>query len=318
MSGGEARWVSSERQYADGLTKDTATQLLADRLRTHLHKITADETYQASRKKKATERAQSANQFARPKAAAALVAAAATLPSTVDGRRWDDTDAVVLYQAIPEIYIEAGPYVFLIVLVLPWTAIGWPTTVRRLNTAPCQSDVATRTDSVDEATTDAQTDATYLQQPLPDMRTFMNRGAQTNSLIHGSSHRSLETLLLDLEVARGYNRRLATAVQQQQNLIDYHMSNRLSYHHVGDIYITPHGRVWHVSEDCAQSRTDKRVQFRTPCAYCTNQWIPVPTHLRYNPRFAVQRVPDTTSASSSTTTQPPEPTYHLAGETGAS
>ena len=54
--GGEARWVSSERQYADGLTKDTATQLLADRLRTHLHKITADETYQASRKKKASER----------------------------------------------------------------------------------------------------------------------------------------------------------------------------------------------------------------------------------------------------------------------
>ena len=33
--GGEARWVSSERQYADGLTKDSATQLLADRLRTH-------------------------------------------------------------------------------------------------------------------------------------------------------------------------------------------------------------------------------------------------------------------------------------------
>ena len=30
--GGSARWVSSERQYADGLTKDSATQLLADRL----------------------------------------------------------------------------------------------------------------------------------------------------------------------------------------------------------------------------------------------------------------------------------------------
>ena len=33
----------------------SATQLLADRLRTHQHKITADETYQASRKKDATE-----------------------------------------------------------------------------------------------------------------------------------------------------------------------------------------------------------------------------------------------------------------------
>ena len=63
--GGEARWLSSERLYADGLTKDPATQLLADRLRTHQHKIIADDTYQASRKKKASERVQSANQFAR-------------------------------------------------------------------------------------------------------------------------------------------------------------------------------------------------------------------------------------------------------------
>ena len=303
--------MSSERQYADGLTKDTATQLLADRLRIHLYKNTADETYQASRKKKASERAQSANQFARPKAAAAMIAAAAILPSTADGRRWDGTDAVILYQTVPEIYIEAGPYIFFIALFVlllvylrPWMSSEWPISLRRFNTAPYQSDVATQTDSVTETTTatsDAQTDATYLQQPLPDMRTFMNRGAQTNSLIHGSSHRSLETLHLDFEVVRDYNRRLATAVQQQQHLIDYHTSNRLSYHHVGDIYITPHGRVWHVSEDCAQSRTDKRVQFRTPCAYCTNQWIPVPAHLRYNPQFAVQRVPDTTSATSSST-----------------
>ena len=327
--GGEARWVSSERQFADGLTKDTATQLLADRLRTHLHKLTADETYQASRKKKATDRAQSANQFARPKAAAAMFAAAAILPSTADGRRWDDIDAVILYQTVPEIYVEAGPYIFFIALLVlllvylrPWMLSEWPISLRRFVTAPCQSDVATQTDNdteIPQVTSDAQTDATFLQQPLPDMRIFMNRGAQTNSLIHGSSHRSLETLHLDLEVVRDYNRRLATAVQQQQHLLDYHTSNRLSYHHVGDIYITPYGRVWHVSEDCAQSRTDKRVQSRTPCAYCTNQCIPpVPAHLRYNPQFAVQRVPDTTSASSSSTTLPPEPMYHLAGETGAS
>ena len=32
-SGPSWRWVSSERQYADGLTKEGARQLLADRLR---------------------------------------------------------------------------------------------------------------------------------------------------------------------------------------------------------------------------------------------------------------------------------------------
>ena len=59
------RWVSSERQYADGLTKTSAAQLLADRLRTHQFKLMDDDSYQAARKKPLAERRASANQFAR-------------------------------------------------------------------------------------------------------------------------------------------------------------------------------------------------------------------------------------------------------------
>ena len=36
------KWVSSARQLADGLTKDSATQLLADRLRTHKNRLSDD------------------------------------------------------------------------------------------------------------------------------------------------------------------------------------------------------------------------------------------------------------------------------------
>ena len=116
--GGSVRWVSSERQYADGLTKDSATQLLADRLRTHQHKITADESYQASRKKDAGERARSANQFARPKAAASAIAATAFFATPSAATRTEDMTALILYHLTDEVaYYETGAYVFAFLLV---------------------------------------------------------------------------------------------------------------------------------------------------------------------------------------------------------
>ena len=40
---GKVRWVSSELQYADGLTKESAAPLLGQRLRSHMTKLTSDE-----------------------------------------------------------------------------------------------------------------------------------------------------------------------------------------------------------------------------------------------------------------------------------
>ena len=58
--GGTLRWVlSSERQLADGLTKDSARQLLADRLRHARVKFLYDPEYTAAKKKPLSERLQS-------------------------------------------------------------------------------------------------------------------------------------------------------------------------------------------------------------------------------------------------------------------
>ena len=69
------RWVSSERQLADGLTKESATQLFADRLRSHKNRPTDDQTYQAARKKDPAKRQASATEFAisRPQALASAM-----------------------------------------------------------------------------------------------------------------------------------------------------------------------------------------------------------------------------------------------------
>ena len=77
--GGKTMWVSSELQYADGLTKDSAAQLLADRMRSHLTRLKADETFQAAKKKDAGQRKKNAEMYAIKKPKRALHAMMATV-----------------------------------------------------------------------------------------------------------------------------------------------------------------------------------------------------------------------------------------------
>ena len=62
--GGSLRWVSSERQYADSLTKMSSRSLLAERLRFHKMKLVWDSQYVRAKKKTAKEREASRNEFA--------------------------------------------------------------------------------------------------------------------------------------------------------------------------------------------------------------------------------------------------------------
>ena len=60
----QLRWVSSEVQLSDGLTKIQARQLLADRLRTHRISLMADSTFQAAKRKTMQERRDNARRNA--------------------------------------------------------------------------------------------------------------------------------------------------------------------------------------------------------------------------------------------------------------
>ena len=64
---GSLRWVSSERQLADGLTKDSARQLLADRLRHGRIKFLWDPDYVAAKKKPLQERLRSQEEGSKKK-----------------------------------------------------------------------------------------------------------------------------------------------------------------------------------------------------------------------------------------------------------
>ena len=61
---GSLKWVSSERQYADGLTKMSTRVLLADRIRYHKMKLAWDPEYTSAKKKDAAAREASRTEFA--------------------------------------------------------------------------------------------------------------------------------------------------------------------------------------------------------------------------------------------------------------
>ena len=64
---GTLRWISSERQFADGLTKASARALLAERLRYGKIKFVWDPSYTAAKKKDRHAREESRNEFAESK-----------------------------------------------------------------------------------------------------------------------------------------------------------------------------------------------------------------------------------------------------------
>eukprot|EP00435_Cladocopium_sp_Y103_P042395 s738_g11.t1 len=76
---GKTSWVSSELQFADGLTKESAGQLLADRLRSHVTRLKTDETFQASKKKDAATRKRNTEMYAIKKPKRALQAMCAVI-----------------------------------------------------------------------------------------------------------------------------------------------------------------------------------------------------------------------------------------------
>ena len=61
---GKTAWVSSELQYADGLTKQSGATLLAQRLRSCMTRLRSDESFQASKKKTPLDRKRNTERYA--------------------------------------------------------------------------------------------------------------------------------------------------------------------------------------------------------------------------------------------------------------
>ena len=86
----KVKWISSETQLADGVTKIAAGQLLADRLRSHVFSLHSDRTFQAAKRKTLAEHQASARRNASGRLVRKGSLGFAVLPNQLEPVRGDD------------------------------------------------------------------------------------------------------------------------------------------------------------------------------------------------------------------------------------
>ena len=118
--GGSLRWASSERQYADLLTKMSSQSLLAERIRFHKMKLVWDSQYVSSKKKTAEEREASRNEFAMPKEkksdsqpttfSTSTTQPTSTIETPLNTNMFEECDAEMNEQELDELYEPVEAY----------------------------------------------------------------------------------------------------------------------------------------------------------------------------------------------------------------
>ena len=262
-------WVSSELQYADGLTKDSAAQLLADRLRSHLTKLKADETFQAAKKKDATQRRKNAEMYAIKKPKRAMKALLATVLWTScygqDDREpiiyIDQTNDLVLYLLVTIIVVLMGN------LYLP--GVG------------CRMFQAFKAQFFKELP-EPETEPQDNPADVPELEPLDNMGENTPRTKEIGIQAVADEMDLHREIYHHTNRanfylkeledlRTRVEVDHTRRKEEYRAKIQEMHSHMTqqNIYITRNGDCWHADHACAARRTLNQIYGRRPCQACS-------------------------------------------------
>eukprot|EP00434_Breviolum_minutum_P021113 symbB.v1.2.018628.t1/scaffold1494.1/size117378/12 len=260
-------WISSELQYADGLTKDSAAQLLADRLRSHLTKLKADDTFQAAKKKDAVQRKKNAEMYAIKKPKRAMKAMLATvLWTTCRGQEEhepiiyiDQTNDIVLYLLVTIIVILMGN------LYMP--GIGprlWEMMKalfqKELPEPELEPEDPPELEPLSKAgETSPRTKEVGIQAVADEVDLYREIHHHTNRA--NFYLKELEDLRTRVEVD---HTRRKNDYQEKIQEMHRHMTQQ-------NIYITRNGECWQADFACAERRTLNQAFGRRPCQACSHR-----------------------------------------------
>ena len=270
--GAGSMWVSSELQYSDGLTKASAAQLLADRLRSHLTRLKSDEDFVASKKKTAAERKKGAEKYAirKPTAmttattmfAAFCTAATQAMPYEIDETYDQEMNFTYILDTNDSEYELTTTIIAMLFGILVLAGLlsmcRWIAAVPRQLLAILAN--LWKVMSLKEAKALETKDVAIQTEDdlIKDLNDLLrkNIGLEEESENHLQQIRELErdndnltTIIRDFNHDR--RRTIVEACQQQ-------------------IYFTADGRAWHASYQCLRNRTAGQILHRTWCAYCVD------------------------------------------------
>lgn len=239
------RWVSSERQLADGLTKVSARQAFVERFRGGFVQLVADESYQASKKKTKADRERtiqetrgSASQVAQSLIALVMAECATKSDATAEG----DVTMLSTCAANRE-YDNVISY-----WVCMWLALG-------IAFALCLAIYVFK-----YFRREADSESRALRDELGETSTKLVRSQEAN-----------QRLLQEIAGLKSQQSRLEHQVQNlQDQILRVENDPRGRLHHRPHIWTTVGGECWHSKEDCRTLLNSSHLLERRPCSCCVD------------------------------------------------
>ena len=270
---GKVMWVSSELQYADGLTKDAAAPLLGQRLRSHMTKLKSDETFQASKKKNISSRKKGENMYAIKRPERALYAMFANYFLDVVNAHETEKggDGTMREHYIPEGYdmFDFMILIFFTMLlgIMVWlgmrcfgtTSISWTTkSSPPKSTRECyvQTD---RTGLEEQRLVELRKDKMKL---LEEVAHFRNEWALAEGNYQENRHQ--------VQVLQRMNQKI---LEECENTLQQKMKVAKQSASLKPIYLAAMGGCWHASRGCVAGRTANVVYERQPCKACSHMFF---------------------------------------------
>ena len=262
------KWLSSELQFADGMTKSSAAMLLAQRLRTHMTRIKPDPNFVAAKKKTPEQRKASQEQYAVKKPEKALLAVLSTtlmhpvMADETEGAFSSDNMLFLVFFTLMMMFAVHG---FLCGVQRTWRSLPpWSTMMTR---SPWTSEQSCAEYHLETTATETavQTD------PRPSEDTLVGLRRQVKDLT-----RRLEQTEEYSEALERQNGRMRQECDQQLETLRKRYDDRLREEITvrlqqilnKPVYHTNHGECWHASEVCARGATLNPIHVKRPCKKC--------------------------------------------------
>ena len=310
-TGAKVKWVSSELQFADGMTKTAAAQLLAQRLRTHRTRIKPDSNFTAAKKKDPELRKRSAEQFALKKPTKQLQSMMAfaylaqqctanniTATTTTDSTFTSNNQWFTILTAILIILLIHAITSLWNAMTRTMSSLWQSTMTRSLRSMDAFESRPAEKKQVEEC--GVQTEPPEEEECVQCLRwkDWVEELTREHMADHASVFREHEA---NLDAAqRGRLQAVADRDQLQERLtraladikklkeqqkedrrrfeiaVDDHVVSGLQRATNREVYVTPSGPVWHSSIHCLQPQYHAGAMKKQPCKMCAHMLAPMP------------------------------------------
>lgn len=258
------RWISSERQLADGLTKVGARQSFVERYRGGHVQLVADESYTASKKKTKEERQRTLQETRGSRSTAAQVLIACAMAEAMTKAEAKDDEEALNEKDWMIIITVMTLLVTTIILVgakiwrLWKSLIGGATPTEEKDKEKESLKAELRQLGLEYDKMDYMNDQKTMQiEELQKSYSELD-GICTHQLrVERDRIEMLDQMVQNLELERDRLQEEVTRLQQTQVP-------------QGEIVVAPYGRCWHASTECGLLNQTYKVRVLRPCSACSH------------------------------------------------